>query len=1106
MAEVQLSRSTTVDDFIAAFEAVYLRDGTADWREFLPQQDHPAYRSVLRELIRVDLEFGWQRGKGRALQDYLDSLPGISEDRELIAAAAFEEFRQRRRAGEQLTPAEFAERYRIDVSSWEEQLAASSVRQAPPPSGDDSFDRMLNQLAEKHRHPGEADSLATSGIGNLQAGGPFPPTRVIDPARDLPGCDPDLAVRLVKGVSWLPSVGSQFHGFQLIAELGRGAFGSVYLAEQSELAARFVVLKVGGDLFGESHSLAQLQHTNIVPIYSLHRGEALQTVCMPYLGSTTLADVLYAVRTEAEFPTSARVLVSTLRTRSANTRKAVESSRADEPSVPESPAVPAGAPADASPGTLPGNLVEDALENLQGTSYVRSILGTALQIAGALVHAHERGILHRDIKPANILLTDDGRPMLLDFNLSEDVKRRDCGAIAAMGGTLPYMSPEQLKAFAAGGRGTVDGRTDVYSLGVVLFELLTGKAPFPTRNRKDADFLKVMIADRRREVPWLRPLNPQVTPAVEAIVRRCLEPDLEQRYQSALELQEDLDRHLKDLPLKHVPEPSVRERARKWVRRHPRLTSLTSIALAAVLLLAVTVATLAYWKQRLDRAEAETNYAAFLEDTRPAQFILYHEPRDRDELQQGVAACEKALAHYPVFEDEAWDKARSLRLLPDENRDRVKETTAELLYLLAGATARQAETETGQGKHDKLERAWQLNALAERRGGEGFAHRSLLKQRSDLAGLLEKKAEAEQCREQADAVAEETSRDRYLEAHRLIRRGKFREAQALLVRVTREDPDNYAAWFSRGDCHRRREEYADAIGCYNVCIALRPMFPWGWHNRGEMFLNIHADAEALADCTRAIELDPQLGNAYLDRGLAHAELHHYPEAIADLSEALKLTRRTRIYFTRARIHAQFGHPDLARKDVEEGLRKEPSDADSWCERGLYRLDATKDANGALADYEQALKLDPRWLNALQNKAGVLADRLDRTDEAIATLTQAIEYYPDYVPVRAARGVYLARQGKCAQAREDAEQALLRDGRPPNLYQVGCIFSLTAKHSPEDRFRAFPLLRRALLAEFGLDWLDTDHDLDPLRECPEFKKLVADVRARHPDPAGKKSGG
>src|SRR5262249_29226723 len=110
----------------------------------------------------------------------------------------------------------------------------------------------------------------------------------------------------------MPEVGSEFLGFRLLRELGRGAFGRVFLAQQGELANRPVALKVAANQFGESQTLAQLQHTNVVPIYSVHRTGPLQAVCMPYSGSTALEAVHREVRHLPSLPETGKVLVSTI--------------------------------------------------------------------------------------------------------------------------------------------------------------------------------------------------------------------------------------------------------------------------------------------------------------------------------------------------------------------------------------------------------------------------------------------------------------------------------------------------------------------------------------------------------------------------------------------------------------------------------------------------------------------------------------------------------------------------------------------------------------------------------------------------------------------------
>src|SRR5262249_41485061 len=159
-----------------------------------------------------------------------------------------------------------------------------------------------------------------------------------------------------------------------------------------------------------------------------------------------------------------------------------------------------------------------------------------------LAHAHERGILHLDLKPANILVTDEGQPMLLDFNLARDTKGGSMST-ALVGGTLPYMSPEQLRDFQASGQ-AIDARSDLYSLGVILFELLPCRPAFAAPQGRGQGLIARLLDNRQHPPPRLRRWNGAVPLAVESMIRRCLEPDPARRYQSAQDLNDDLQRQL----------------------------------------------------------------------------------------------------------------------------------------------------------------------------------------------------------------------------------------------------------------------------------------------------------------------------------------------------------------------------------------------------------------------------------------------------------------------------------------------------------------------------------------------------------------------------------
>ncbi|MCA1686885.1 MAG: serine/threonine protein kinase, partial [Planctomycetia bacterium] len=400
--------------------------------------------------------------------------------------------------------------------------------------------------------------------------------------------------------------------------------------------------------------------TNVVPVYSVHRRGPLQAVCMPYLGATTLADTLADLRSQATMPDTGAGLLDSLHARKG---RAVGSS--DVPGDATTDSVPSG-PGPA-PEVTPGlagapstSRTNPQAERLRGLGYVPAVLWLVARVADGLAHAHERGILHRDLKPANILFGDDGEPLLLDFNLAADTKVRVHASAALVGGTLPYMAPEHLGAYRDGST-SADARSDLYSLGVILYELLTGRHPFPVRRGAVDDVLPAMVADRLGPVPDARRANPSVSPAVASIVARCLAPDPARRYQSARELQDDLRRQLDDRPLKHATDPSFRERAGKWARRHPRLTSSSALAAFSVMLIAGVVAGYADRQRRFGPVEAAHALRRLADDHETASVLLLDPGVDAAREEEGAAVCRRALERFGVLDSPAWLRSSMVR-------------------------------------------------------------------------------------------------------------------------------------------------------------------------------------------------------------------------------------------------------------------------------------------------------------------------------------------------------------------------------------------------------------------------------------------------------------
>ena len=212
-----------------------------------------------------------------------------------------------------------------------------------------------------------------------------------------------------------------------------------------------------------------------------------------------------------------------------------------------------------------------------------------MTVARALHYAHGMRTFHRDVKPANVLLTLHHGPQLFDFNLADSPHSADQAQAALHGGTLPYMAPEQIEAFLNPELwGKVEAKADIYSLGLVFRELLTGQMPeLPPETLSPQRALRHVL-DRR---PFLevsvRRLNPTIPHALDAIVAKCLALSPDDRYPDAQALAQDLDRFLKHQPLLNAANPSRRERLGNWVRRHQR-------ALAESVACLIVVAALLY--------------------------------------------------------------------------------------------------------------------------------------------------------------------------------------------------------------------------------------------------------------------------------------------------------------------------------------------------------------------------------------------------------------------------------------------------------------------------------------------------------------------------------
>jgi serine/threonine protein kinase len=360
------------------------------------------------------------------------------------------------------------------------------------------------------------------------------------------GCEPPRCEAEVPG--WLGD-------FRLLREIGRGGMGVVYEAEQLSLGRRVAlkVLPFAATLDpkqlqrfkNEAQAAAGLHHSHIVPVHAVGIERGVHYYAMQFIDGQNLAAVIEELR-----------LMAGLEALASGKPPQGPSTGIKELAVGcQGPAPPHPAEKTPPPGA------HGTAHSLDSPAHWRTVAQLGVQAAEALEHAHQLGVVHRDIKPANLLVDARSHLWITDFGLAHCQSDARLTLTGHVVGTLRYMSPEQAGAM----RRPVDHRTDIYSLGATLYELLTLEPVFDGRGREELLCQIALIEPRP-----LRRVRKAVPTDLETVVLKALAKDPDERYTTAQELADDLRRFLEHKPLRAKP-PTLLQRARKWARRHTGL-------------------------------------------------------------------------------------------------------------------------------------------------------------------------------------------------------------------------------------------------------------------------------------------------------------------------------------------------------------------------------------------------------------------------------------------------------------------------------------------------------------------------------------------------------
>jgi serine/threonine protein kinase/predicted Zn-dependent protease len=548
-------------------------------------------------------------------------------------------------------------------------------------------------------------------------------------------------------------------------------------------------------------------------------------------------------------------------------------------------------------------------------------------LARAMQHVHQHGILHRDLKPSNILLTADGNPKITDFGLAKlldsDLLRTPSEAVL---GTPSYMAPEQ----ADGRSRAISTLSDVYALGAILYELLTGRPPF--RAATPWDTIKQVISQEPLAPTRLQPKVPR---DLETICLKCLEKEPHRRYADAGALADDLARFQAGEPIRARPINTV-QRAIKWARRRPAIAGLTGVVATLLLILVPLVLWIDATSRLRRAAELRQNTLdriARFQHGRDEVLFLAAQSVTTDSktiLQASDKAAGDALAAVGLtFEDQG--TPRFDPAFDPGQRAAIAAGGYELLLVLADATARPLSPQASEDRRARIVKALRLldRAAALRPPTRAYHLR-----RARCLALLGDQAAAQHHRAQAAALPVAGVFDAFLEGVDLfldgtdsVDRSSLEKAIHHFEQALRAEPDHFWSLYYLAVCTGYLGRHDLAKVYLFACEAQRSDFVWVFLLRGFAEGECGEFEAAKADFQRAEQLDPDQNARYalfVNRGALRRQQERPDEAAAEFERARALKpERYQAHVNLMFLRKQQQRYDEAFQWLDEAIRLGP---------------------------------------------------------------------------------------------------------------------------------------------------------------------------------------